>query len=256
MISDLIYDIGMHTGQDTVYYLKKGYRVIAVEANPLLAEQNKKKFSKAIAAGRLTVLNFGVSDNEGLLPFYINKRLSEWSSFDKATGTRNNSTYEVAEVPCITTRQLFEQHGIPYYLKVDIEGFDHYCLLDIPDRGDKPSFVSCEAVYVEWLDTLYQKGYRKFKLLHQGYGFRPIDLRLESKSYFGRYQIIKNGIKLRLQKIIPFKHAYGSSGPFGNDTKGEWKSYEEIRDSYLAFYQYDKKTPLNPVSWFDFHASL
>ena len=29
---DLIFDIGMHIGQDTEVYLKKGFRVVAVEA--------------------------------------------------------------------------------------------------------------------------------------------------------------------------------------------------------------------------------
>ena len=35
---DLIYDIGQHTGEDTAFYLGKGFRVVAVEANPTLAE--------------------------------------------------------------------------------------------------------------------------------------------------------------------------------------------------------------------------
>lgn len=256
MNSKLIYDIGMHVGQDTKYYLKQGYNVLAIEANPVLVKENEQKFEKEIQEGRLTILNVGISDKEASLPFYVNMRLSEWSSFDMATGTRNDTAYEVIEVPCITTKRLFNDYGIPYYLKVDIEGYDHYCLLDIPEGGDKPQFVSCEAVHVEWLDILFQKGYRKFKLIHQGNDFKPLDLELEKKTYFPKYQVIKNGLQIRLQKYIAFKHEYGSSGPFGNHTKGEWKSYEEIRDSYQAFYQNEKKEPLNPVSWFDFHASL
>jgi len=33
-MSDLVFDIGMHNGDDTAYYLARGYRVVAVEANP------------------------------------------------------------------------------------------------------------------------------------------------------------------------------------------------------------------------------
>ena len=33
---NLIFDIGMHIGQDTEFYLKKGFCVVAVEANPKL----------------------------------------------------------------------------------------------------------------------------------------------------------------------------------------------------------------------------
>ncbi len=34
---DLIYDVGMHKGEDADYYLKKGFRVIGFEAIPELA---------------------------------------------------------------------------------------------------------------------------------------------------------------------------------------------------------------------------
>ncbi len=30
MIPDLIYDVGMHDGEDTAYYLARGYRVVAI----------------------------------------------------------------------------------------------------------------------------------------------------------------------------------------------------------------------------------
>ena len=34
MIPDLTYDVVMHNGDDTAYYLYKGYRVVAVDADP------------------------------------------------------------------------------------------------------------------------------------------------------------------------------------------------------------------------------
>jgi FkbM family methyltransferase len=253
--NELIFDIGMHIGEDTRYYLKQGFKVLAVEANPILAKKNSEKFKKAINEGQLTILNAGVAEKEGVLPFYVNHRLTEWSSFDKATGTRNNTAYHVIDIPCVTTRSLFEQYGIPHYLKVDIEGFDHYCLLDIPPTGDKPKYVSCEAVYLDWLEILVSKGYTKFKLLNQANDFKPINLKQERNPLFPKYEIIKNGIKLRLQKFIPFKHMYGSSGPFGEKTLGDWLSAEEVRELYRAFYQYDKHQPLSGASWFDFHAT-
>jgi hypothetical protein len=33
---DLIYDIGLHKGEDSEFYLKKGFRVVAIEALPSL----------------------------------------------------------------------------------------------------------------------------------------------------------------------------------------------------------------------------
>lgn len=252
--NDWIFDIGMHIGEDTRHYLAKGYKVLAVEANPILAKENSVKFKKAIDQKQLVILNAGIANKEAVLPFYVNHRLSEWSSFDKATGTRNNTAYHVIDVPCVTTRSLFEQYGVPYYLKVDIEGFDHYCLHDIVPEF-KPKYVSCEAVYLDWMEILVQKGYTKFKLLNQANNFKPINIEQEKKAWFPKYEIIKNGIQLRVQKFISFKHMYGSSGPFAEDTSGDWLSAEEVRELYKAFYQYDKKQPLSGASWFDFHAT-
>jgi hypothetical protein len=35
--SDLIYDVGLLDGADTAYYLFRGFRVVAVDANPFTA---------------------------------------------------------------------------------------------------------------------------------------------------------------------------------------------------------------------------
>jgi hypothetical protein len=56
MVSDLIYDVGMHDGRDTAHYLRCGYRVVAVEANPELVAAAEKRFGDVIAAGRLTIV--------------------------------------------------------------------------------------------------------------------------------------------------------------------------------------------------------
>ena len=45
---DLIYDVGMHQGEDTDYYLKKGFRVIAFEAEPNLVASCQKRFEVEI----------------------------------------------------------------------------------------------------------------------------------------------------------------------------------------------------------------
>ena len=181
--------------------------------------------------------------------------MSEWSSFDKSLGSRNGTEYDVVEIQCTTTKKLFEEFGIPYYMKIDIEGYDHLCLSDLPDSGEKPQYVSCEAGSPDWLDILQSKGYKKFKIISQGDNYIPMNLKKEKRSYYPGYQIIKNGIKLRLQKFISFKHMYGSSGSFGENSKGTWMSYEETKKLYNGFYPESGKS-LNTVSWFDFHASL
>ena len=39
MDANLIFDLGMHRGEDTELYLKKGFRVVAVDADAELCEQ-------------------------------------------------------------------------------------------------------------------------------------------------------------------------------------------------------------------------
>jgi hypothetical protein len=86
---DLIFDIGVNTGQDTEAYLNAGYRVLAVEASPVLTTQLTKKFKFSIQNNRLTLLNVGISNvSNTVLPFYLNVHRSEWSSFLPAMGCR------------------------------------------------------------------------------------------------------------------------------------------------------------------------
>jgi FkbM family methyltransferase len=252
----LVFDIGMHKGEDTAHYIKEGYNVLAVEANPVLADYCRKKFEKEIKSNRLTILTAGIAEEAGVLPFYMNLYSSEWSSFDKAIGTRNNTSFEVVNVTCVRTKSLFEEYGIPYYMKVDIEGYDYLTLKDIPDTGEKPKYVSCEATHVEWLDILYSKGYKRFKLINQANNFKPFNLGRERNRYYILYRKIKHAIKHKLRNVLPSKYPGGSSGPLGENTKGAWKTYDEIRQIYLGFYQRDLKQPLNDISWLDFHAAL
>src|ERR1019366_6379367 len=53
--ADLIYDVGMHKGEDSDFYLQKGFRVIGFEADPDLIEHCRNRFSREIEQGRLTI---------------------------------------------------------------------------------------------------------------------------------------------------------------------------------------------------------
>ena len=54
---DLVFDLGMHDGTDTEYYLKKGFRVVGVDANPRLTNSVRERFRSEIADKRLFVEN-------------------------------------------------------------------------------------------------------------------------------------------------------------------------------------------------------
>src|SRR5579871_6024138 len=59
---DLVFDVGMHRGEDTAYYLHKGYRVVAFEANPSLIEHARIRFREELESGRLTIVPGAITE--------------------------------------------------------------------------------------------------------------------------------------------------------------------------------------------------
>jgi FkbM family methyltransferase len=122
----LIYDVGMHNGDDTAYYLWRGFRVVAIEANPELVATAANRFRCEIEAGSLKILNIGIAAEEGELPFWVCQTDSRLSSFDRPL----DSFYAAREirVPCRKFRSILDDFGVPFYLKVDIQGNDFLCI--------------------------------------------------------------------------------------------------------------------------------
>ena len=65
----LIYDVGMHKGEDTEFYLRRGFRVVGVEANPYLVEELRSKFSAEISSGTLQLVDRAISNSGGVVTF-------------------------------------------------------------------------------------------------------------------------------------------------------------------------------------------
>lgn len=88
---DLIYDVGMHKGEDADIYLKKGFRVLGIEADPVLARECRERFTTAIAAGLLMLVEGAIVDPETIkgrgktVPFYANLDQSAWGTVMPAT---------------------------------------------------------------------------------------------------------------------------------------------------------------------------
>ena len=143
MIADLIYDVGMNNGDDTAYYLFKGYRVVAVEADPTLIEKARERFADDIRRGQLELVNVAVGPKEETASFWICDSRSEWNSFNRRIASREELPHHAIDVQCRPFRSLLEQFGVPSYLKIDIEGHDHYCVADLDPR-DLPKYISLE----------------------------------------------------------------------------------------------------------------
>jgi len=267
MITDLIYDVGMHNGNDTAYYLYKGYRVVAIEANPVLAAQGRDRFAAEIAAGRLTLLSCGVSPQEGTAPFWVCEDVSEYSSF-VPEAAQQTGKFHALEVPCRTFAGILREHGTPYYLKVDIEAHDKLCMEAIDPR-DPPAYVSMEMSDLSGLNILLAKGYGAFKCIsqrcHRQIRFDPraalptVAVAKAAEEADWEYQIAKTGEKNWVRKPGPdgWSFAFGCSGPFGEATDGVWQTWEEMAFSYLAQRLGHMPTAQRTMNnWFDLHARI
>lgn len=244
--ADIIYDIGLHEGQDTEFYLKKGFKVIGVDANPLMINKAKTKFKNSILSGQLVLINAGIVDTatDGLLPFFINERNSEWSSFLKEIAARDNCPYHVIDVPCTTLSSLINQYGSPYYIKIDIEGHDHIALRSLFNTRYRPKYISVENGNMGMLETLVLMGYDSFKYIQQN-----------------NVDQIKLPYPPREGKWVEHNFVPGSSGPFGDELSGIWKNSLEIRDEISKVWNLENGTK-NPChrdethGWFDLHAKF
>jgi FkbM family methyltransferase len=266
---DLIIDLGAHNGDDTGHYLQRGFRVVAVEANPILADHVSNRFEEAVRTGRLTVLNIGVADHPGTLPFWVNDDNSVWSSFDPELGGRHGSRCHSVVVPCLRLDTIIRDYGVPYYLKIDIEGYDRVCLNSL-QPGHCPQYLSCELTHVDGLfEQLHNLGYRRFKLVNQStyteatpvfpneFGFRA--LRKLCVRVPAVKQLLPNGVRLEFDKFTPepgYRFPQGSSGPFGEQTYGRWRSKKEIERRYERIQSRFLRAGV-PVEqcWYDVHVS-
>lgn len=168
----LVFDVGMHNGDDTAYYLHRGFNVVAVEADPDLVASGRERFAAALADGRLVIEHKAIAEQRGEADFWICDSLRVWNSFDKNIASRDGRTCHSVKVQTVPLRELFATHGVPHYLKLDIEGHDHIAASDI-DPKDAPDYVSLELNSVDDFYLLRSKGYRRFKCIQQGY-FTPV----------------------------------------------------------------------------------
>jgi 16S rRNA A1518/A1519 N6-dimethyltransferase RsmA/KsgA/DIM1 with predicted DNA glycosylase/AP lyase activity len=62
----LIYDVGAHKGEDTRFYLAKGFSVVAIEASPELCASLQNEFPAYVKNGMLNILNAAVAEASGV----------------------------------------------------------------------------------------------------------------------------------------------------------------------------------------------
>jgi FkbM family methyltransferase len=233
---DLIYDIGMHKGEDSEFYLRKGFRVIAFEADPDLIAHCKNRLRKFLDCGQLTIVEGAIMDpRSGLssVRFYKNRDISVWGTVCQDWAERNEhlgAESSVIEVRAVDLSDALRKYGIPHYMKVDIEGSDVVCLKALSGFEERPTYVSLEsdmkslANVARELELLSDLGYTSFQAIEQS--------RIPKKQ--------RPPLPAAEGKYVRHKFEEGSSGLFGAELGGGWKSKDKILRQYrIIFWGYD-----------------
>jgi len=151
---------------------------------------------------------------------------------------------------------LLRRHGVPYYLKIDIEGNDGLCL-EALEPGDLPAFVSVEAHRLEYLTTLWTKGYRQFRVVDQTrHNLSPLPP--AGKTLRGRALRTALDLAQRVRTrlgVVETRFPAGSSGPVPDEAHDGWEELESVAYDWLHHRMgHHGRGTLNPGGWFDFHA--
>lgn len=247
-----VFDIGMYDCADTAYYLEMGNRVIAVEANQELVRRARERFRAHIEAGRLTVVNAAIAASAGPVELVLSgDDLGASSLFGDRIADRQPIGTMTA--PGLPVRELLREFGTPHYLKVDIEGADRLCILNLTADA-RPPFLSFEigADVEELLDHLRSIGYTRFKIMNQ-ISFRELANESNLRDRLVRRVSERLGVgEPRLIKRAGRFFVSGrSSGPVPWQGDGNWYSGEE---TVARWRRARAESP--PSAWYDIHATF
>lgn len=243
-MDDLIFDLGFHNGDDTSFYLAKGFRVVAVEANPRLVEAGLRRFDSDIQRGRLTLLNKAIAEVAGKVDFFIHATKTEWSSCLLSMAESDGSASTRITVDSTNPRELFQEYGVPHYMKVDVEGCDVFVAKQLCESEIKPKFVSFETSrrdYAGIFSYLYVAGYSRFQLINQANNpKRPVPASVNE------------------DKDVRFTFSEFSSGHFGHDLPAEkWLTFDEMITRYIKYKELKQLDNVElGLGWLDVHAAL
>jgi hypothetical protein len=138
--------------------------------------------------------------------------------------------FEEIKMPSKNVLGMIKKYGEPYYVKVDLEHYDHVVLRYLFDNGIFPPYISAESHTIDILCILVALGkYESFKL---------VDGATVSERYAD--QLIETS-----QGGIVYSFPHHSAGPFGNDIHGDWMTKDNF-SKVLLFAN---------LGWKDIHAT-
>jgi FkbM family methyltransferase len=256
MAAGLIYDVGVENGDDSAYYLHKGFKVVGVEASPVAAERLRKRFEAEIGDGRYVLLPVGIAASAGKAEFWVCDDHSHWSSFDRSIASRSNCRHHPVRVETRTFGSILDEFGRAAFCKIDIEGNDNLCI-EALSAETRPPYLSVEVIRGdEQLGLLRSKGYTRFKFISQRSFRQPLPTLIKMKAHLPQWMRLPiTSAEARLtsyRKDGSWRFPGGSSGAFGQQTHGPWQNFDQACRTWDLLARVDDDLS----DWHDLHAAL
>jgi FkbM family methyltransferase len=167
----LVFDIGAHVGDRTACFRRLGARVIALEPQPDCAALLREEFSTDAQA---QIIEAAVGSQQGSARLHRNEANPTVSTLSTefiaaardADGWREQNWTSEIDVPVLTLDDLITTHGIPSFIKIDIEGFEHEALKGLSQAVPALSFEFTTIqrdVASACIARLSKLGYKSFR---------------------------------------------------------------------------------------------
>jgi FkbM family methyltransferase len=146
---DLVFDVGANIGAKTGEFVASGARVVCFEPQPDCVIQLQQRFAQN---PNVVIEATGLAAQSGTLELSICSAANTISTFSSAWKKGRFSDYQWDRkvlVPVTTLDAAIARHGIPAYVKVDVEGFE----LDVLRGLSSPLPLLSFEFTIEFLET-------------------------------------------------------------------------------------------------------